>query len=226
MPLPLLAWAAIAAGSVGYGAYKYFQDDEPIDLGKFAIWGRPNVGKTTFIQQLLEKPISNDKAQTTGKKVWSKEIPIKNVDGKEYKIEEIIDMPGTDDRFNDWLELAVKCKNIFYIVDLSRWCIIDNENKYNVRVTLDITGTIQEIKDCSGSGARNLNIIFSHIDKSKWQGVPLANIVTELQEEGNIRNIFEEMKDSGVAGYGYAVNLTDETSFKQLINDLIRDRNA
>lgn len=237
MPFPLAIVAAVAvvsAVSSGvYAAYKYYADDdepkkepedEVVNLGRFAIWGHPDVGKTTFINQLLEKPITTKKEQTSGKRIWDN-IPIKTVHDKKYKINRITDMPGNDDRFNDWLNLVIESENIFYLVDLSKWCTSINNGEYILKVETDIERTIEVMSELDDK-KKKLNIIFTHLDRSKWQDLLSSHVVNELNKEINIRKLYEVMKRGKVAGYVYAANLTSSVSFKKLVDDLISDSHA
>jgi len=234
MPLPLLIIAAVVAtasavGASGYATYKYFTDDEPkkepenkvINLGRFAIWGHADVGKTTFIQQLREVPLSNKKSQTTSRRAFE-DIPEKIVNGNRYKIEKIVDMPGVFDRFDDWLKIAVEYESISYLVDLSRWDNHEDSDSYVIGVGVDIEKTVSALSVFKDT-KRRLNIIFTHLDKSKWADVETARVVNTLHKVSSIRKLYEGMNNSAVAGYIYSVNLINKESFSTLISDIISD---
>lgn len=233
MALPLLylvGAGVVALASAGYAAYKHYADDEQsdsgvkpneINLGRFAIWGHADVGKTTFIEQLREKTISADKSQTTARGVIE-DIPVKNVNGKKYKIKSIVDMPGVLDRFDDWLEIAIEYENISYLVDLSRWENHEDSVRYVISVEADIERTVEVLSKLKDK-KRRLNIVFTHLDKSIWADVETAQVVNTLHKEKNIRKLYELMNNSAVAGYIYAVNLIDNKSFSSLISDIISD---
>lgn len=237
MPFPLAIVAAVAvvsAVSSGvYAAYKYYADDdepkkepedEVVNLGRFALWGHPNVGKTTFIEQLLGNPITPEKIQTTGQ-VLHENISIELVNGKKYIIKEVIDMPGAYDRLRDWLQQAVECDNVFYLIDLSRWCDHEDSEEYIVGVNLDIDSTIETIINSKGKKNR-INVVFSHLDRSSWKSVSPAQVVNLLHRESNVRMLYEKINNSEIAGYIYAANLTDNNNFKILLRDIVGDSHA
>lgn len=128
-------------------AYQYFsKDEEPKkpehkSLGTFVLWGRPNAGKTTFIARLRgESPDLKGKIATTSRTVYS-DVQLTAIKGKSLKIDKIVDMPGTDDRLNDWLEMVVTGANIFYMVDLSRV----NSKDYAMLVKKDLLATVDAL---------------------------------------------------------------------------------
>ncbi|WP_375184692.1 GTPase domain-containing protein [Aquabacterium sp.] len=224
--LPLIA-AGAGLLAVGVAAYKYFSgdDDQPSktpppsksqSLGSFVIWGRPNSGKTTFISQLRGEQMSVEKKATTSRTTY-KEVKLRLA--AEFVVDSIVDMPGTDDRLDDWRELVAKGDHVFYLINLSR---IDDSG-YAAAVRTDLKATIDALSQ-SSKGRKRINIIASHVDQSKWNAVDAAQVNNVLQEDPVIRRMYESME--GVKGYVYSANLTDATSFKRLLQSIVDDLQA
>jgi GTPase Era involved in 16S rRNA processing len=222
---PLVVIAAFSAAKI---AYDYFKDDDKgktsdtpptILLGNFAVWGRPNSGKTTFINQLLEKTVDPaTKTATTSQSKYSK-IPPKTVDEKIFRISEIIDMPGTKDRLDDWLKLVASQDHVFYIVNLRR--IADSD--YQSEMRSDLAATVDALR-ASSKAKKRIHMIASHVDESQWKDIDPAEVNNKLQENQHFRMQYESME--GVAGYVYAADLTNQDSFMRLQESIIRDCHA
>lgn len=231
----IIAGVVVAAGAGA--AYKYFtKNDEPKKpsnsqpqpttktLGTFVIWGRPNVGKTTFIARLRgETPSPEAKTATTAKTIYTN-IPLGRVIGKPVVIEKIIDMPGTEDRLNDWLEMATQKKNhVFYMVDLSR---ITQKN-YAAAISKDLTATVKAMNNLAEKERKRIHILCTHVDESDWKDLQDdADVGNKIQSDENIRYIYESLDENGVAGYFYYANLTNNASFQRLIQSIVNDCNA
>lgn len=131
-------------------------------------------------------------------------------------VDEIIDLPGTQDRLSAWLKYVVDKKHVFYVIDLSRI----NDNEYNLSVRSDLKKTIEALRN-SNKEKKRINIIASHVDKSKWSHIDAANINNEIQEDPFIRKVCESLED--VTGYVYSANLMNDQSFKQLMQSIAND---
>lgn len=222
--IPLII--AVAAAAACTAAYQYFsKDEEPKkpeyqSLGTFVLWGRPNAGKTTFIARLRgEPPGSKDKIATTSRTVYS-DVQLTAIKDKYLKIDKVVDMPGTDDRLSDWLEMVGNGANIFYMVDLSR---INNKD-YAMLVKKDLLATAGALNKSKSEKKKRINIICSHVDVSGW-----ANLMRNpdfgnlIQKEAEIRLIYESLHKEGVAGYFYFANLNDKRSSDVLIESIAND---
>lgn len=229
--LPFLALGAIAA--IGTAVYKYYSSDnnnkntndsaekntESVHyLQSIAIWGRPNVGKTTFISHLMKKPFSEEKIQTASKKTY-KEIPPFYVDGKLYCFDQIIDMPGNVDRLDEWLIQSQKNKHVFYIFNIEKL----GDKAYMRNVSSDIGKTMEAMEKENITGAK-LHVIASHVDKSNFKDCDQANIINEIMNSDEVRRIYEKLKGS-LKGYFYGVNLTSSTDFDNLLSNIVKDIN-
>ncbi|MYM65702.1 hypothetical protein GTP45_02495 [Pseudoduganella sp. FT55W] len=210
------------AGGTAYTIYKKLKSPPPVvkdlaptSVGKFAIWGLPNSGKTTFINQLLNREPSGQKEATTAKTVYSS-IPKVEIDGRSYRIESITDMPGTRDRLSDWLEMVQSHQHIFYLVNLAR----KNEREYMAGVRHDLSKTVEALANSSTSSKR-LNIIASHVDESFLKDISTAEVNNHLQDDEEFRRVFESME--GVKGYVYTANLIDRSSFQRLLESILKD---
>lgn len=191
-------------------------DSPGVSLGEFVFWGRPNVGKTTLIKQLLgEKFDANEKKQTSSKENYEN-VTLRNLDGGPFVIDRVFDMPGTEDRLRYWVQVVKTEAKVFYIVDLER--IVNKD--YISRVKWDVKETIKALGD-SNKNDKRINIIATHLDVSNWKdyGSDVGNV---LQEDDDIRGLLELMGD--VAGYIYAVNLLDKTSVQKLLQSIVNDR--
>ncbi|MBA4722971.1 MAG: 50S ribosome-binding GTPase [Alcanivorax sp.] len=224
MPIPFFAVGA-AATAVATGVISLYRKrksrppNEPIELGSFAIWGRQNAGKTTFIKQILNQSIPSEKVGTMAKEAYEK-IPEKQVDGKTFKINRITDMPGSKDRKDDWLKLFSTHDHVFYIINVA--FRPDKKSKQIAAALSDLEDAAQEALKSENS-RKSINIIASHIDKSEWASLERSEINNKLQEDPFFREILEELKRKGVAGYLYSADLTDKSSFDYLIESIIKD---
>jgi GTPase Era involved in 16S rRNA processing len=223
--LPFIVAGVAALGAVAYKIYKDSDDSSsyllPTNanlstrrLGSFVIWGRPNSGKTTFISQLRGQAIqSADKQATTARTTYSNvELQL----SAKLVVDSIVDMPGTDDRLDDWRELVEKGDHVFYLLNLSR----TDDAGYAAAVRTDLKATIEALNK-SSKGRKRINIIASHVDQSKWKTVDAAQVNNVLQEDPVIRRMYESME--GVKGYVYSANLTEATSFKRLLQSIVDD---
>lgn len=226
--LPFIIAGVVALGAVAYKVYSDSAGSSTTPpptspnpparrLGNFVIWGRPNSGKTTFISQLRGEHIQLvDKKATTSRTTY-KDVKLQLA--SDLVVDSIVDMPGTDDRLEDWCELVAKGDHVFYLINISR---IDNAG-YAAAVRTDLKATIDALNK-SSKGRKRINIIASHIDQSKWNTVDTAQVNNVLQEDPVIRRMYESME--GVKGYVYSANLTDPTSFKHLLQSIVDDLQA
>jgi small GTP-binding protein len=216
--------APLAIVVAKYGYEKYSErnkthsppSEKPKSLGKFAIWGRPNAGKTTFIRRLLRKSISSQKEVTTARTTYTS-IPIVEVSGRKYQIAEIADMPGNTDRQNDWLKLVACHEHVFYMINLA---LASKDAEYRAAVRSDLKATVSALKNSEKSEKR-INIIASHIDKTPLKDVDPAEITNRLQSDDEFCHFYESIE--GVSGYVYSVNLIEVTSFNRLLESIIKD---
>lgn len=186
-------------------------------LGSFVIWGRPNSGKTTFITQLRGQKIDPVvKQATTSRTTYSNvELPLST----KCVVDSIVDMPGTDDRLDDWRALVEKGDHVFYMLNLSR----TDDASYVAAVRTDLKTTIEALNK-SVKPRKRINIIASHVDESKWKTIDAAQVNNVLQDDAIIRRMYESM--DGVKGYVYSANLTDPASFKRLLQSIVDDCQA
>jgi GTPase SAR1 family protein len=225
--LPFIVGGGIIFGvvSAGIAVYKKYTSSEdksasvqPLSIGRFAIWGQPNSGKTTFISRLMGKPIPAGKKEATTTRTNYSNVPVVHVDDCAYRILEIADMPGTKDRLDDWLELVRSHEHIFYLLNLSR-----TDSNYMAAVRRHLSSTVEALR-ASSKKVKRLNIIASHVDLSAWKDIDAAQVNNVLQSDDEFCKLYESI--DGVAGYVYAANLTDEASFKRLIESIIKDVRA
>ena len=214
-------WKYMLFGPIGV-LYSYFNkesntpDTRCKSLGSFVIWGRPNTGKTTFIARLRGVEVNAEKKEaTTSKKVY-KNVEIGNIEGGLFKVSEIVDMPGSMDRLDDWLDQVVSKKHVFYLIDLSRL----KERTYLTSVKSDVSCTVKKLNE-SNKNNKRINIIATHVDLSDWKDIDIADVNNLIQEDVDIRYIFESTK--GVSGYVYSSNLIDESSFNKLMQSIVDD---
>lgn len=226
--LPFIVAGVAALGAV---AYKLYSDRDGSSskpqnaehappaqrLGSFVIWGRPNSGKTTFITQLRgQKNDPATKQATTSRTTYSNvELPLST----KCVVDSIVDMPGTDDRLDDWRALVEKGDHVFYLLNLSR---IDDAS-YVAAVRTDLKTTIEALNK-SVKSRKRINIIASHVDESQWKTIDAAQVNNVLQEDAVIRRMYESM--DGVKGYVYSADLTDPASFKRLLQSIVDDCQA
>lgn len=225
LPVLLVGAGALVAG--GVAIYKYATKDKnpqpktvSKSLGTFVIWGRPNVGKTTFIARLRGlDPAPKDKRASTSRTEYL-DVALKGVASGDFVIDKIVDMPGTEDRLKDWLEMVATESHVFYMIDLSRL----TEAAYISRVKLDVAETVKALGESSKKRKR-INIIASHVDESKWgaskDNPQLHNL---LQADPEIRALYESLDD--VSGYIYSGDLTDKDSFQRLLQGVVNDCTA
>ena len=191
-------------------------------LGGVAVWGQPDTGKTTFISRLRGNTPGDEKTQTTSRKMY------KNIEGQTsedfcYRIDELVDIPGSRDRLNDWLKEVGDKSNIFYVVDLSKL----NDNAYRSKVNFDIGKTIEKIEADFIAGGRGdahikkVSIIGTHLDKSPWAAVAACDANNVIADSDQMRSIYDAFGE--VKGVIYSVNLMDNKSANQLIQDIIND---
>lgn len=230
MALPLILGVAAgiaAAATAGYKIYQSYFNDDVTSLNEFSLWGLPNSGKTTFIKRLLELKVDGEvKEQTTSKNVIE-DIPIKEIDGKKYKIERIIDLPGTKDRLDCWIDNALKNKNSYFLINL---CSLEDKNssEYYMRLMSVFETLKKRVNDKSkelSKGSFKLNVIYTHIDKSE-SGFSDAQVTNELMDRDICRKVYEYFQEDGENNFKvkvYAVNLLNGDSSAKLIEDLIKD---
>lgn len=219
------AGGLLAAG--GVAIYKHVtrrnfqpsaENTEGRSLGSFVIWGRPNVGKTTFIARLrgLEPKPAPQKENTSSRTEYPN-VTLRGLEGGVFVVTRIVDMPGTDDRFKDWLSLVTTESHVFYMIDLSRL----EEVAYISRVKLDVAETVKAL-GASEKNWKRINIIASHVDKTKWgdskDDPQLANL---LQSDPEIRALYESLND--VSGYIYSGDLTEKASFQRMLQSIVND---
>lgn len=209
----------VLGGVVVASLVKYTSRDKSesiVNLGTFAVWGRPNAGKTTFIKRLRSIPlVSDQKEATTSTSRYSK-VKLTGVQGGTFMIDEIRDMPGTDDRRKDWLELVQNTDHVFYLVNL----FDASERSHAAAVRLDVRDTIAALERATKKNKR-IHLIFSHLDKSKWSAQNPAEVNNKLQADDDIRLLCEST--GSVSGYVYSANLMDENSFQRLIQSIVND---
>lgn len=220
--IKIIVAAGSAFAALGYAAYKHFKTDDQVSknsLGSFVVWGRPNAGKTTFINRLRgAPPASSEKEATTSRKVYSN-IQLADLRGGPFMVDEIIDMPGTDDRKQDWIRLVQTKDHVFYIVNLER----ASERTYAAAVRSDVKVTINALTE-SDKKDKRIHLIFSHLDKSKWSARNPADVGNLLQDDDDVRQLYESME--AVSGYVYIANLMDKASFAQLLQSIVNDCQA
>lgn len=216
--------AGVAIAAVGAtAAYKRYSSQrakvpltpEIVSLGRFAIWGRPNAGKSTFVNNLMGQPSCAEAKIATTAKTVHRNVPL--VQGR-FRIAEIADMPGTTDRLEDWLDLVRSHEHIFYLINFAN---VDSAYLANVRA--DLKATVEALKQ-STTPTKRLHIIASHVDKSVLKDVDPAAMNNALMEDISFRRLRETA--TGVSGYVYAANLTDADSFNRLLNSIVGDASA
>lgn len=236
--IPLFVAAGAVLVAAGGAAYKYYTKDDkksggspspspspsssarPADQVKYlsgiAIWGRPDVGKTTFISNLLNKPLADQKVQTASKVTYTT-IPAFRVNGQLYSFNKIVDMPGNVDRFDAWLEQAQTNKHVFYIFNIEKL----GDKAYMRGVASDVVKTMEAMEQEKVDGAK-LHVIASHVDKSTFQQFDQANLVNEIMKSDDVRRVYEKLQGS-IKGFFYGVNLTNDESFKNLMRNIVQD---
>lgn len=217
----LLGATAIAGLAVS-AYFKFRREKKPqalpeVHLGSFAVWGRPNAGKTTFINMLRGvAPASGKKGATTSRTNYPA-VKLPPMQGVSFIVNKIVDMPGTDDRKKDWLQLVQEEAHVFYIVNLVR----ASEQPYAAALKSDINATITALEQSKKQMGKRIHLICSHLDKSKWSTHEPADVNNVIQEDGDFRVLYESMR--GVAGYVYSADLTDKDSFQSLLQSIVND---
>lgn len=220
----LIGGAAAILTGVGAAIYKYCWEDEPtespanVSLKRFAIWGRPDVGKTTFIARLRGRPVDAERKVASTSKYVYQDIPPIPLDGKKYLIDEIVDMPGNKDRLADWLKFVSTHEHVFYLINLAR----TGDADYTAGVRYDLQETMEVLRSCNKAD-KKLHIIVSHIDESHLKNVNPAEVNNALHQDAIVRQFYEQVCE--VRSYLYAANLMDQENFQQLIQSIIRDAN-
>lgn len=192
-------------------------ENAPIPLGDFAVWGRPDAGKTTFISCLRGNRPSGEKEQTNSIKRYSK-FEITSHDGRLYGVHELCDIPGGEDRLKNWLTEIESRKHIFYIVSLAKL----DDSAYLRKVRTEIEHTVKRLND--KTTGKRIHVIGAHLDSSKWKDFEPARVRERILQDDAIREIREHFGEG--AGYFYAANLLDPSSATQLIEDIINDCSA
>lgn len=216
-----LGAAALSAGSaaVGYLSSKLVkrfvaEENKPKALGAFAIWGQPDSGKTTFIGLLMGRDIYGKKEQTLSKDVKGR-ILLTGFFDEDFEIQELVDMPGTKDRLNDWLALVERSDHVFYMINLQRI----SEKEYLRKVKLDIDKTVKSRSVSNSKIRRKINVVGTHLDQSKWKDLDDSHNI--LQQDESLREVMELMGDA--RGYFYPANLLDKSSSTRLIKCVVND---
>lgn len=231
MPIPIAIAAAAAVATVGGAAaavYKSYKNKKSQkedaarsaaakhELGSFVVWGRPGSGKTTFITRLRNEPPRHQKQPTT-KIEKHPDVRLSFLEMGDYVVKFIDDIPGTVDRLSFWHERVKECDHVFYIVDLHR---LTTDASYKVHVGNDIKGAVKCLQEVVGKDKR-INIIATHVDRSKWKDAPAAEVNNKLSEDDLFREIYELAGD--VKGYVYVANLLDDKSAKELLKSVVGD---
>lgn len=227
------AWlegVVLSVGVVAVRLFKYFvsaenkikpfSDAAPLRcrLGSFVVWGRPNVGKTTFIARLRGENLDPAKKSATTSRAVYTDVKVDDLKGGNYLISEIVDMPGTEDRLNDWLKAVAEKDHVFYMINLSR----SGDAGYVSRIREDVKATIKALRDSNKKEkGRRIHIIASHVDESKWKDEDVAQVNNILQDDPEMRLLYESLED--VSGYVYCADLTNEVSFKRLLQSIVDD---
>jgi hypothetical protein len=216
-----LGAAALSAGSaaVGYLSNKLVKrfvvkENKPKALGTFAIWGQPDSGKTTFIGLLMGRDNSSKKEQTLSKDVKGR-VLLTGFFDDDFEIQELVDMPGTKDRLNDWLGLVERSDHVFYMINLKRI----SEKEYLRKVKLDIEKTSKSRSVSNSKIRRKINVVGTHLDQSKWKELDDSHNI--LQQDESLREVMELMGDA--RGYFYPANLLDKSSSTRLIKCVVND---
>jgi hypothetical protein len=239
----------IGAVAVGAAWYAIYRRNVTTSLGSFIVWGMPNTGKTTFVAGLrtpsnaadgtnnvgggADNPVERKKEATTSRTVYT-DVRIDGLKGGPYVVKRIVDMPGTNDRQDDWLKDVKELDHAFYLVDLSRvddpgyWAAVNTHIEATIR---SLEGSNSESESGGSSrksekASKRLNIIGSHLDMSKWKDVDASQVNNILQEDDCFMLLFDSIRKGKVASYVYAANLTNRDSFKQLLQSIANDIRA
>lgn len=209
---------ALATLAIPYAKQKWGSNNskqQAHSLGIFVVWGRPNSGKTTFINQLLGKEPTLHKEATDSVKTHPS-VTLNYLEGGPYVVEKIIDLPGNKERRDAWLKMVVSIDHAFYLIDLSRL----EEQQYIAEVRSDIEATVNAIEK-SDKQEKRINFIATHLDESKWKDFDKANVNNAINEDRTIRQFSEYRK--GVEGYLYSANLLEQVGFQKLMQDIVND---
>lgn len=218
--LPFIVAGVVVA--VAGGIYKYANSKkpageakEPKSLGSFAVWGQPETGKTTFIARLRGIDPTGEKEQTTSLRRFSR-FEVKGLDGGPYEIQELVDMPGSKDRLNDWLDQVASKDQVFYIVNLAKI----TDDGYRRKVKFDVEKTVEKLS-YSDVKVKRVNIVGTHLDTSEWKSVDAARVNNLILQDPHMREMRELF--GVVAGYVYSANLMDKKSANRLLQDIAND---
>lgn len=209
--------AGVSAGAAALGAAYKLYSDRQASLGSFVIWGRPNSGKTTFISQMRGDYHRSPEKKTTTSRTQYKNVKLQL--SPTCIVNSIVDMPGTNDRLENWRELVAENNHVFYLINLSR----SGDAAYLAQVRNDLKETVKAVL-ASPRSRKRINIIASHVDQSQWKDADASQVNNSLQEDETIRRIYESLE--GVKGYIYSANLTDATSFRRLMQSIANDLKA
>lgn len=220
----IAAIVATAASAIAATFYKYATSDSAseekseseIRLGSFVVWGRPDSGKTTFIRRLQGRDILSEKEATIAKE-QIRNTHLSFLDEAKYIIDEITDMPGTEDRLNDWLSGVIEKKHAFYIINLKK---LREDDDYAGWVKKHLKDTVKVLED-SNKKDKKIHIIATHVDMSMWSDVRQSDVNNVIRQDSVVRQILESK--GNVQGYFYAVNLTDRDYFIKLMRGIVND---
>ena len=154
MPIPLIGWAAIAAGTaiVGYVTTKYFSDEEEnteFKYGSTILIGTQSSGKTNLVNWLASNKLEKDSVPTNF----------------EINIKEFIDYSGLHQDAQFWENEIKNKKNVFYLFDVEKFLnkISYADNKYNQIVINQISFLTEYLKEKITD--KKIIIIGTHLDK-------------------------------------------------------------
>ena len=173
MPIPLIGWAAIAAGTaiVGYVTTKFFSDEEEnteFKYGSTILIGTQSSGKTNLVNWLASNELNKDSVPTNF----------------EIHIKEFLDYSGLHQDAQFWEEQIQNKKNIFYLFDVEKFLNKINyaDNKYNKIVINQISFLTEYLKEKVTD--KKIIIIGTHLDKIEDKRT--QEIVSELKSEINL----------------------------------------
>lgn len=187
-----------------------------IRLGDFVVWGRPDSGKTTFIRRLQGRDILSEKEATIAKE-QIRNTHLSFLSEAKYIVDEITDMPGTEDRLSDWLSGVIEKKHAFYVVNLRK---LREDADYAGWVKKHLKDTVKALED-SNKKDKKIHIIATHVDMSKWSDVRQSDVNNVIRQDDVVRKIIESK--GSVQGYFYAVNLTDRDYFVKIMRGIVND---
>ncbi|TMP20416.1 hypothetical protein CWC02_06100 [Pseudoalteromonas sp. S2721] len=226
--LPIIIGGVAAVTAIGAGLYARanYKKRSTISLGTFAIWGRPNSGKTTFVYQLQQKELPKEK-RTTSEMTRFKDIKPLIYEDMSFKIEEITDFPGTNDRKTSWKKLVQEKQHIFYLINLSKL----EDKDYIQKVKNDLKLTVEAISNPEISSIKPVNIICTHLDKSSFKDINPSEVNNKIQDSSDFKIIFEKLESlgeelvnsEGIVGHVYSANLIDKQSFRNMLKSISYD---